>query len=158
MKVWLETLEHRTKRECDEDPWAIRDNFRLNHEPLRDLTINYDNESEETYLVQYVSENTFNVFFRNEDEELIPITLNAEVQMSSEKENQLVIRDDHHTYLVDYFTDPKTGLVTQLDYEGSPLKASVKVNELLRDDSADDTLASDHVKSPMPGTVVKVFC
>lgn len=30
-KVWLESLAHRTKRVTDEDPWAIVDNFRLNH-------------------------------------------------------------------------------------------------------------------------------
>ena len=30
-KVWLESLAHRTKRVADEDPWAVRDNFRLNH-------------------------------------------------------------------------------------------------------------------------------
>jgi biotin carboxyl carrier protein len=108
--------------------------------------------------VQYVDENTFNVFFRDENEALIPITLDAEVHMSTEKENQLVIRDDSHTYLVDFFCDPTTGEVTQLDYEGSPLKAQVKRHSLLRNDGEDETVAADHVKSPMPGTVVKVFC
>lgn len=135
----------------------MRDNFRLNHRPLRDITITYE-DSDEVYLVQYVNENTFNVYYRDENEALIPIALQAEVQMSQSKENQVVVRDDHHQFLVDFFMDPETGEVTQLDYEGAPLKATVKHLPLLREDSADDVVASDHVKSPMPGTVVKVFC
>lgn len=51
------------------------------------MTITYDDDNDETFLVQYVNENTFNVFFRDENEALIPITLDAEVHMSTEKEN-----------------------------------------------------------------------
>jgi hypothetical protein len=74
-------------RPTAEDPWDIKDNFRLNHHPLRDLTITFDNNNEERFLVQYVDENTFNVFYRDEDDSLIPITLDAVVHMSEEKEN-----------------------------------------------------------------------
>jgi biotin carboxyl carrier protein len=61
-------------------------------------------------------------------------------------------------YTVDYYMDPKeSNVVTQLDYEGSPLAYKVKKTLLIKEtDGA--TATSDHVKSPMPGTVVKVFC
>lgn len=53
--------------------------------------------------------------------------------------------------------DPKeNNVVTQLDYEGSPL--AIKVNKtVLVKETVGSAVASDHVKSPMPGTVVKVF-
>lgn len=45
----------------------------------------------------------------------------------------------------------------QVDYEGAPLKVKKKV-ELLEKEKLDDKgEMKDHVKSPMPGTVVKVF-
>lgn len=54
--------------------------------------------------------------------------------------------------------DPKEhNVVTQLDYEGSPLPISVK-KTVLEKDTDNAAAVSDHVKSPMPGTVVKVFC
>lgn len=46
VKVWLETIEFRTKRISDEDPWAIRDNWRMNNRPNRDLTL-IDDEGNE---------------------------------------------------------------------------------------------------------------
>lgn len=46
VKVWLETLEFRTKRITEEDPWAIRDNWRMNHRANRDLTL-LDDEGKE---------------------------------------------------------------------------------------------------------------
>lgn len=54
--------------------------------------------------------------------------------------------------------DPKeNNTVTQLDYEGSPLAYSVKRVKLVKE-TTEEHEHSDHVKSPMPGTVVKVFC
>jgi len=53
--------------------------------------------------------------------------------------------------------DPKeNNVVTQLDYEGSPLSYKVKKTVLVKEFEVNEL--SDHVKSPMPGTVVKVFC
>lgn len=54
--------------------------------------------------------------------------------------------------------DPKeSNVVTQLDYEGSPISIKVKKTQLIKGDSDHAAVAQDHVKSPMPGTVVKVF-
>lgn len=44
-----------------------------------------------------------------------------------------------------------------MDYEGSPLSIKVKKTVLCKETESTNA-ASDHVKSPMPGTVVKVFC
>lgn len=156
VKVWLETLQHRTKRIANEDPWAIRDNFRLNHQPMRDLVLTDDDGNESEFFVQYVNENTFNVF-RKDDDCIVPLILDGEVHMSPDKPDELVVRDDNHQYIVDFFMDPNTDEVTQLDYDGAPLKYSVKRKSLMREGEGEGGAAADHIKSPMPGTVVKVF-
>lgn len=51
VKTWLETIEFRTKRVSDEDPWSIRDNWRMNHRPNRDLTLIDDDGKEMQFLV-----------------------------------------------------------------------------------------------------------
>lgn len=39
VKVFLENLKYRTRRDSDLDPWAMRDNFRQNHVPFREVII-----------------------------------------------------------------------------------------------------------------------
>ena len=39
VKVFLENLKYRTRRDSDIDPWSRRDNFRLNHMPMRELIL-----------------------------------------------------------------------------------------------------------------------
>jgi biotin carboxyl carrier protein len=53
--------------------------------------------------------------------------------------------------------DPNNNVVTQLDYEGGPLPIKVKKTELVKETSEGAEQKSS-VGSPMPGTVVKVFC
>ena len=53
--------------------------------------------------------------------------------------------------------DPNNNVVTQLDYEGSPLPIKVKKTELVKETS-EGVEQKSSVGSPMPGTVVKVFC
>jgi hypothetical protein len=117
VKVWLETLEYRTKRVTEEDPWGTRDNFRVNHRPNRDLTLLDEDGTKMTYLVQYLNENCFNVYYRNAEDHMEPVTLNARVSMSQLDANQVVVADDHHKYLVNFSFDPLTNTATQLDYE-----------------------------------------
>jgi hypothetical protein len=58
--------------------------------------------------VQYVNENTFNVFAKDEENGyMTPIILDAECHMSEDEPDHLIIRTDHHLYNVDYFMDPK---------------------------------------------------
>lgn len=66
MKTFLENLKYRTRRDSDIDPWALRDLFRLNHLPMRELTLVKDDaEDGEHFWVQYLNEFTFNVFVKN---------------------------------------------------------------------------------------------
>lgn len=46
-KVFLENLKYRTRRESDIDPWSKRDNFRLNHLPLRRVILVKSDDTEE---------------------------------------------------------------------------------------------------------------
>jgi len=77
--------------------------------------------------------------------------------MATNAPDRLYVRDDNHQYQVDYFMDPLTDEVVQLDYEGAPLKVTAKKVILEKEGRDDNIEIKDHVKSPMPGTVVKVF-
>ena len=156
-KVWLESLKFRTTRASSIDPWSQRDCFRLNHQPLRELVLVDGHDKEESYFVQYMSEDCFNVFKKDQHGYLVPIALDAVVQMAMNQPDRLYVRDDNHQYQVDYFMDPATDEVVQLDYEGAPLKVRAKTVPLEKEGSDAAAEMKDHVKSPMPGTVVKVF-
>ena len=158
VKAWLENLRFRTKRDSEVQPWSLRDNFRLNHNPYKELTLVDDDGLERHFKVQYLDENTFNVFLVDDKGWLVPCVQDAEVHMSETVPNELVIRNDHHMYVVDYYMDPDTDQVTQLDYEGAPLKIKVKKTVLEKEGDGESGAIRDHVRSPMPGTVVKVFC
>lgn len=119
----------------------MRDMFRLNHTPMRELVIVQGDEEEgESLWVQHNSEYNFNVYCKDEDGSLIPVILDAECDLSETKPDQLIVRTDHHSYLVDYFMATKEyNVVTQLDYEGSPLPYRVKNTVLERDSEVDVT-------------------
>ena len=51
LKVYLENLKYRTRRESDIDPWSKRDMFRLNHQPLRELVLVKGDEDERSLWV-----------------------------------------------------------------------------------------------------------
>ena len=155
--VFLENLKYRTQRETRIDPWNVRDNFRLNHQPLRELVVVDNNEKEVTYYVQYQSEDCFNVFRKDVNGFLVPIALDSVLKMSATRPDRLYVRDDNHQYQVNFFIDPSTEEVVQVDYEGAPLKFKKKIDRLEKERSDDKGEMKDHVKSPMPGTVVKVF-
>lgn len=126
---------------------------------MRELVLVKGEEDERSLFVQYVNENTFNVYSKDESGFYCPIILDAECHMSESTPDQLIVRTDHHLFQVDYFMDPKeTNVVTQLDYEGSPLQIKVKKTVLIKETGDGSGALSENVKSPMPGTVVKVFC
>jgi len=161
VKVWLENLKYRTRRDSDLDPWAMRDMFRINHSPMRSVTIvKGDEDAGEEFHVQYDSEHRFNVYLKDDKGMFCPIILDAECDLSNTNPDQMIIRTDHHSYMVDYYMDTKEyNIVTQLDYEGAPLNYKVKATKPIMDDEEEAAAsAADHVKSPMPGTVVKVAC
>jgi hypothetical protein len=82
VKVFLENLKYRTRRESDIDPWSKRDMFRLNHQPYRELVLVAGEEDHSTMFVQFVNEFTFNVFTKDENGFLTPIILEAECHLS----------------------------------------------------------------------------
>lgn len=66
VKVFLENLKYRTRRESDIDPWSKRDMFRLNYTPKRELILVKGDEVEGSMYVQFINEFTFNVFAKDE--------------------------------------------------------------------------------------------
>ena len=125
---------------------------------MRELVlVKSDDTDEGSMFVQYVNENTFNVYAKDENGHFTPVILDAECHMSETEPDHLIIRTDHHLFNVDFFIDPREhNVVTQLDYEGSPLKIKVKKTVLEKETDGEVAIA-DSAKSPMPGTVVKVF-
>lgn len=39
VKTFLENLKYRTRRDSDLDPWSLRDLYRMNHLPLKEVTL-----------------------------------------------------------------------------------------------------------------------
>ena len=120
VKVFLETLRMRVRRRSNLDPWDQRDMFRMNHKSLRPVELEDDEGNEDTILVEYLKENTFNAYHRDENDFLVSILLNAQVEMNPDRPDDLIVRTESETFKVDFYMD-NTGAVTQLDYEGSPL-------------------------------------
>jgi len=79
VKTFLENLKYRTRRDSDIDPWSLRDMYRVNHLPMRDLILVKDDEEDGTkFWVQYLDENTFNVYCKSSHGDFVPIILDAE--------------------------------------------------------------------------------
>jgi len=96
--------------------------FRLNHKALRVLELVDDETgSIETIEVEYLKENTFNAYYRDENGFLVSILLNAEVEMNADRPDDLIVRTESEAFKVDFYMDQLDN-VTQLDYEGHPLK------------------------------------
>ena len=79
VKVFLETLQYRSRRRSRLDPWMQRDMFRMNHKSLRPMDL-IDDEGNTTHiLVEYIKENTYNAYYKDENDFLVSILLNAQV-------------------------------------------------------------------------------
>ena len=122
VKVFLETLKMRAKRRSHLDPWERRDMFRINHRAMRPLTLvdGRDEGNELPVYVEYLKENTFNAYHKDESGFLTSILLNAEIEVHPERPDDLIVRTESETYKVDYYFG-KDDMVSQVDYEGSPL-------------------------------------
>ncbi len=111
--------------------------------------------------MEYLSENKFNVFLDKDKiglEEPELILSNAELISNPEKPGELLIRTDKEQFPVPYLLDPQTNEVFCLDSEGAPLKLQKKKDEDMGAGSGIVMDKQDFVKSPMPGTVVKIYC
>ena len=105
VKVFLETLRMRTQRRHHLSPWQQRDMFRMNHKSLRPVELIDDEGKEETIMVEYIKENCFNAYYRDENGFLVSILLNAQVEMNPDRPDDLIIRTESETYKVDYYLD-----------------------------------------------------
>ena len=160
VKVFLETLRMRTKRSHYLSPWTQRDMFRLNHKSLRPVELVVDDEgTTEVIMVEYLKENTFNAYYKDENGFLVSVLLGAEIEMNPDRPDDLIVRTKSETFKVDFYMD-KDDNVTQLDYEGAPLNIYVKPKKLVTEEDAESggvVSMQSSVVSPMPGRVVKVF-
>lgn len=123
LKVFLETLRHRTKRRHFLNPWDLRDMFRLNQRRHRVVVLNCENDPsfEQLFVVEYLDEHKFNCYLKDDKKGwLVPVLLDAEIDMNPYKDNEVFIRTDSEEYTVDFFID-KHGEVTTLDYENAPM-------------------------------------
>ena len=95
--------------------------FRMNHKSLRPVEL-IDEETEKTEMiyVEYLKENTFNAYYKDENGFLVSILLDAQVEMNNDRPDDLIVRTASETFKVDFYMD-KSDNVTQLDYEGAPL-------------------------------------
>mmetsp|Transcript_19651 Transcript_19651/g.26578 ORF Transcript_19651/g.26578 Transcript_19651/m.26578 type:complete len:98 (+) Transcript_19651:1503-1796(+) len=96
----------RTKRRHHLDPWQQRDMFRLNHKSLRPVELVVDEEgTTEVILVEYVKENCFNAYYRDENGFLVSILIEAEVEMNPDRPDDLIVRTKSETFKVDFYMD-----------------------------------------------------
>ena len=98
-----------------------RDMFRMNHKSLRPVEL-VDEETDKTEMiyVEYVKENQFNAYYKDENGFLVSILLDAQVEMNDDRPDDLIVRTASETFKVDFYMD-KADKITQLDYEGAPL-------------------------------------
>jgi 3-methylcrotonyl-CoA carboxylase alpha subunit len=157
--VWFENAGKRFQRPSSVDPWHTFDNFRINHTARRDITIVEGEDKLHKLKIEYVSENKFNVLLPKDKLGLQTETLlsNAEVIENPEKPGELLIRTDSEQFRLPYLLDEATNEVFCLDQEGAPLRITKKKDELYSQEGGLDMGKQDFVKSPMPGTVVKVY-
>ena len=56
-------------------------------------------------MVEYIKENCYNAYYRDENGFLVSILLNAQVEMNPDRPDDLIIRTESETYKVDYYLD-----------------------------------------------------
>ena len=119
--TYLSTQNNRSKRRAQLDPWLQKDMFRMNHRSLRPLEIIDEEEgTREEFLIEYIKEDTFNAFVKDENGFLVTVLINGQVSMNPDVPDEVIVRTDSEQYKVDFYID-ENHKVTQLDYEGYPL-------------------------------------
>lgn len=95
--------------------------FRQNQRSMRELILENpeDQDFNLHFMVEYLNEQKFNAYLKNDEGFLIPVILDAEINMNPDKPDSVLVRTDSEQYRVDYFID-KDGKVITLDYESSP--------------------------------------
>jgi len=162
VKVFLETLKMRFKRDHDLDPWFQRDMFRLNHDPFRRVQlVNIDTDETIQMRIQYLNENKFNSYVIDKDGYLTSCNQNVEVEMSQDKKDELILRTDQEIFKVDFFIGEDDEVI-QIDYDDNPIPIRAKPNKLVTEEDVmtlqiGGAAVQTSVVSPMPGRIVKCF-
>ena len=78
----------------------------MNHKSLRPVELVVDEEGNtEVILVEYVKENVFNAYYRDENGYLVSILIGASVEMNPDRPDDLIVRTNSETYKVDFYLD-----------------------------------------------------
>jgi hypothetical protein len=65
---------------------------------MREIVLVKDDHDEGSLYVQYVTENQFNVYSKDENGFLVPVVLDAECHLSDTHPDHVIVRTDHHLY------------------------------------------------------------
>lgn len=79
--------------------------YRMNHKSLRPMELVDDDGNEQTVFVEYLQENRFNAYERDENGFLTSILLNAQVEMNPDRPDDLIVRTESETFKVDFYID-----------------------------------------------------
>jgi len=157
--VWLNHQRTKTQQDLIEDPWRIKDNFRVNAPALRrvDLVNGTEEAAEKSSVyVQYHSSSQFSVYnYDPVKDSKQAIIENAEVLVNPENQDELIIRSEKDQVKLPFLVSP-TGEINFFDLEGQPISYMVQ-DESATAAAGEAMSKADFVKSPMPGTVVKTY-
>ena len=55
--------------------------------------------------VEYLKENTFNCYYKDENGFLVSVLLNAQVEMNPDRPDDIIVRTDSESFKVDFYID-----------------------------------------------------
>jgi biotin carboxyl carrier protein len=128
----------------------------MNTSALEKVTIGHGDQETDLYL-KYISKNKFSVYQLDRLKGTsTPILEDCEVQKNPEDPSEVIVRTPHQQFKVPYLTR-NDGELVFLDDEGQPSAFTVVPEKSVGQHGDSVVQQSDVVKSPMPGTVVKIY-
>ena len=79
--------------------------FRMNHKSLRPVELVDEDGNTEVILVEYIKENCFNAYYKDENGFLVSILIDATVEMNPDRPDDLIVRTKSEIFKVDYYMD-----------------------------------------------------
>lgn len=157
--TWLSHQRRHTQKNLVADPWATKDNFRINNVAMRKVNVitGKDETAEvSSVFVQYHSANKFSVYDCDTVKDTKTVILeNAEILVNPENQDELIIRTDKQQMKLPFLVSPQ-GEINFFDLEGQPMSYSVQGDQAANQ-GVEALSKADFVKSPMPGTIVKTY-
>jgi len=140
------------------NPWFIKDNFRLNFKEERLIKIHSsspvdpDKKQEYTVRVRYHDHENFDITVTSGKQEHHLKNINARLF----ENNEIVLTVDSKQHRFHFYKDAKANDFKLFREDGQYINIGEDTDLGLADASKGE--ASLFVKSPMPGTIVKLFC